>query len=124
MANSIDYMNYIISQTYEQTFIYKKDLSEIIITGGNFYITSENVSVAEVDTSVHTANQTLAANSTNYIYVKNGAYYITTTVDDTLFLIATVVTALSGVINSINKYNTVSIGTIGETGATGPTGAT
>ena len=33
MANSIDYMNYIIGQTYEQTFIYKKSIYDVIITG-------------------------------------------------------------------------------------------
>ena len=136
MANSIDYMNHLIDQSYEQTLIYKKSLSDIIVTGWSFYILWQNIIIPDIDTSLLVLNQKLFANATNFIYIKNGAYYITTIVDATLFHVATVVTALSGIINSIEKVNTVSIGTvwpqgiqwaigaIGPIGATGSTGAT
>lgn len=87
MANSIDYMNYIISQAYEQTFIYKKTISDVIITGGSFYIASQHVLISEIDTSLLVTDQKLFVNAINYIYIKDGAYYITTTQDDSLFLI-------------------------------------
>ena len=109
MANSIDYMNYIISQTYEQTFIYKKNASHVIITGGSFYIDGVNVIFGEVDTSAAVLNKSLIANSNNYVYIKNGDYYITATEDTTLMLVANIITALDGTITSILKYNTVTI---------------
>ncbi len=130
MANSIDYMNYIISQTYEQTFIYKKDASHVIITGGSFYIDGENIIFGEVDTSAALTNKSLIANSNNYVYIKNGDYYITATADSTLMLVANIITALDGTITSILKYNTVTLwgkgekGDDGDTGPTWPTGPT
>lgn len=113
MANSIDYMNYIIGQSYEQTFIYKKSLSDVIITGGSFYISGESVTVAEVDTSLWISNKKLFVGVTNYVYINEGEYYITTAENTALFLVATIVTSLGWIINSITKHNTVSIGTGG-----------
>ena len=127
MANSIDYMNYIISQTYEQTFIYKKNASHVIITGGSFYIDGENLIFSEVDTSAALTNKSLIANSNNYLYIKDGDYYITATADNTLMLVANIITALDGTITSILKYNTVTLWGKWEkwdTGDTGPTGPT
>ena len=109
MANSIDYMNYIISQTYEQTFIYKKSLSHVIITGGSFYTGWETILISDVDTSVGTVGKTLFANSINYIYLKSGDYFITTTEDVSLLLIWKITTLLDGTISSIVKYNTVCV---------------
>lgn len=120
MANSIDYMNYIISQTFEQTFIYKKSLSHVIITGGSFYTWWQTILINDVDTSIWTAGKTLFANSINYIYLKDGDYFITTTETSCFLLIWKITTLLDGTISSIIKYNTVSFG---ETGPIWPTGA-
>ena len=129
MANSIDYMNHIISQTYDQTFVYKKSASHVIITGGSFYIAWVNVFFAEIDTSLWVAGKTLVANANNYLYIKDSDYYSSDTLDTSLMMIAKIVTALDGTITSIEKYNTIvfwgqwSQGiqwVQGDPGATGP----
>lgn len=121
MANSIDYMNYIISQTYEQTFIFKKSLSHVIITGGSFYIWGENIIIDEIDTSDWITNKTLISNANNYLYLKDWDYYISSVLDTSLMMIAKIITALDGTITSIEKYNTITFWSKWEKGDTGNT---
>ena len=116
MANSIDYMNRIIAQIHDQGYIYKKSTSHIIITWGSFYVGGENIMIADVDTSASLPGKSLAVNTTNYIYLKDGDYFITPTADSSLILIWTVLVALDGTITDIEKFNTVSFAETGPRG--------
>ena len=114
LVNSIDYMNYILWQTNEQLFLYKKSNQHIVIKWWKFYISSQLITISDLDTELWLANKTLFTNTTNYIYIDtiNLDFKITNVVDNNLFLVATVLTNWWWVILNINKEKTLHIWTI------------
>ena len=111
LSNSIDYLNYAIWQTNEQTYIYKKDTQNIVCKWGSFYIWSNYVILQDLDTQDALPLKSLIAGSLNYIYIKDYDYYISTTVEAWLFLVATIDVSIWWIVGAINKMNTYSIWT-------------
>jgi len=109
LSNTIDYLNYTIGQINEQTFIFKKSTQHLICKWGYFYIWSQSVVIPDLDTSSLTVWKTLVAWSRNYLYLKDYDYFLTTTQEAWLFLIATIDTSVWWVIQDINKVNSFSV---------------
>lgn len=68
-SNSIDYLNYALGQVHDQTFIYKKSLNHLVVTGGYFYVGDQNILISDLDTEDELTNKTLINGETNYLYV-------------------------------------------------------
>lgn len=129
LANSIDYMNYILWQTNEQLFLYKKSETDLVIKGWKFYIASQLVTISDLDTEDELEWKTLINDALNYIYIdtENLDFLITDEVNNNFFLVATVLINAGWVITNVNKDKVLHIGTIWETGPNGlqwPQGAT
>jgi len=121
LASSIESMNHLLSFIGEQWMIYKKTLSHIIIKWWVFYFNSTNITIPDCDTSLLVANKTLTTNSTNYIYIKQWDYFITTIQDNTLYLIWIIIVWADSEIDSIIKSNVYWIWNTWPTWPTGPT---
>lgn len=110
-SNSIDYLNYTLSQINDQGFIYKKDTQNVIIQGGTFYIDGVNVEIDDLDTSAALTNKTLISGVLNYVYITAGDYLITDTViASEAYLLATIDVSIGGIVNTIDKKNTFVVG--------------
>lgn len=105
LAANIDILNHLLSFIWEQWMILKKSLSNVIIKWWIFYIDSTNVTINDCDTSLLAINKILTVNSTNYIYIKDQDYFITTTQDNTLYLVWIVIVWADWNITSITKSN-------------------
>jgi hypothetical protein len=116
LVNSIDYMNYILWQTNEQLFLYKKSATDLVIKWGRFYIGSQLVTIADLDTEDELEWKTLFSDTTNYIYIDtvNLDFLITNEENNDLFLIWTVFVNAWWEITNIVKEKTFHIWTIGK----------
>jgi len=110
LSNSIDYLNYCIGQSQEQTYTFKKSATDLIVKWWNFFISSNYVVIDDLDTSSWLPNKTLISWATNYIYIKDYDYFISTDILPTLYRIA-VVTMSWPSIQNITKMNTYSVWT-------------
>lgn len=107
VVNSIDYMNYLLDQTNRQLYIYKKSLQHIICVGWVFYDNWKNITLSNLDTELALENKTLTSNATNYLYIYNEDFYITTTpITEEAYLIATIVVWVWWNINTLTRHNT------------------
>lgn len=120
LANSIDYFNYLLTQTEEQFYIYKKNANHLVCKWGTFYVNATNVTVADLDTSLALTNKTLTSNATNYIYFVEEDFKITTTIIALeAYLIATITVNVWWEITNIVKHNTKIVGNKWEKGDQG-----
>lgn len=103
LANAIDAMNYLAQIAQEQFYVFKKTVSEVIITWWKVYESWEQITVAEVDTSDWNANQILTVNSTNYVYVESWVIYISGTEDTTKYIIAEIIVDASWNVTSFTN---------------------
>lgn len=116
-SNSIDYLNYVLGQVYDQTFIYKKSTNHFIVKWGNFYEDGHNIVIADLDTEQELENKTLFNGETNYIYLENGDYKISNAIiTENAYLIATVVVSIGGIIDTIIKAKTYGLAAKWATG--------
>lgn len=107
LANSVDYLNYLLEQTPEQLFIFQKNGNHIIIKWGMFYIWWTNIEIDDLDTEDTLPNKTFISNALNYIYIYQNDFYITDEViPQEAYLIATAFIWVSWNIDSITKFNT------------------
>jgi len=88
LVNAIDAMNYILDNTHEQFYIYKKSITDVIITWWRVYQSWLDIVVPTVDTSTWTVWQTLSTNTTNYVYVELGIIKIISTYDNTKYILS------------------------------------
>lgn len=117
LANSVDYFNYLLENTEEQFYIYKKNANHLVCKWGTFYVNATNVTVADLDTSLALPNKTLVSNTTNYIYFVEEDFKVTTTVIPLeAYLIATVTVNVWWEITNIVRHNTKIVGNKGEKG--------
>ena len=87
ILDAISSINYTLDNLHEQFYIYKKTLSEVIIVWGRWFRNWIWFTVADIDTSLWVANQVLALNTTNYVYVSEWVLYITDTDDGAKYII-------------------------------------
>ncbi len=113
LANSIDYMNYLLDTTYEQFYIYKKSVTDIIITWGTIYKNWITFTVEDLDTSEWLIYQTLTSDAANYIYLStDNKIYITPIYDLSKYNIATVMVGIWWVISSITYVKSLIFNTV------------
>lgn len=129
LANSVDYLNYLLDQVNDQTAIYRKSDSHIVIKGGYFYIDGHNIVISDLDTEDALTGKTLTNGATNYVYIQDGDYVITPTpIIADAYWVATISTSIGGVITSITRIRNYGVaakgatGPVGEQGVPGPTG--
>jgi hypothetical protein len=117
LSNSIDYLNNLLLRVPEQLFTYYKDANNFILKWWLFFISSQMVTLSDLDTSESLPNKTLTAWTTNYVYIDitNFTFKITTTLDTWNYLVATVVTWVWWNITSFTKNNVFHIWTIWPT---------
>jgi len=85
LVNSIDAMNYLVTSSFEQFFMYKKSTTDVIINWWIIYKDWSETLILDVDTSIWITNQTLSINITNYIYVNDWVIYIWNVYDNTKY---------------------------------------
>ena len=113
-------MNYALEQVPDQTFIYKKSSSDLVVIGGYFYIDGQNIIISNLDTSLAVPNKVLINDSLNYIYVVDGDYKITNVViTSNAYLVGTVLVSVGGNITTITRTKCFGVASKGETGTTG-----
>jgi len=120
LANSISYMNHILDMIGDHFFYYKKDLSNIVVKWWKAILEWVLYDVQDFDTSLPGNN--LTSNATNYIYLIDWVFSISTVIIPNELLILKVVTDLSWMITSIEKYYIMPLPQKGDTWATGPQG--
>jgi len=103
LTNSIDWMNYLSENSFDQFHIYKKSLTDIIVTGWRIYEWWSIIDILPIDTSIWWANQILVTNATNYLYVSSWVIYITDVYDNTKYIFADVVVDNNWNVTSITK---------------------
>lgn len=107
VVNSIDYMNYLLEQTNRQLYIYKKSLQHIVCVWWVFYINWKNIILSNLDTEEALTNKTLTSNATNYLYIFEEDFHITTTpITNEAYLIATLVVWVGWNIDILTKHKT------------------
>lgn len=90
-SNSIDYLNYVIDQSNQQGYVYRKDTQNVVVVGGTFFSEGTNQEVPDLDTSLGIPGKTLILGTTNYLYFEVDDYVITDTViDKDALLLATI----------------------------------
>lgn len=98
-------VNYAHDNGFEQMYIFRKSMTDIIVKWGQFYINQEMVTIPDLDTELWT--QHLAYGQDNYIYIHDSDYLILTTPDDTKYLVGIVSVEVSGSISVIDISNTL-----------------
>lgn len=117
LANSIDYMNYLLNQSRTQGFIYQKDDYDVIIKGGLWYMDAQNVEIDDLDTSANLENKSLANGARNYVYVVPYDYKIVTEpILLEAFLLYTIDVDAGGMITKIEAAHVQVVGNKGEDG--------
>lgn len=107
LVNSIDYMNYLISQTNEQCFIYKTDNNNVVVKWWTFYINWENVIIDDLVTANWLPDKVFIPEATNYLYIVNWDFKITDTIiPKEAYLVATFYIWVSWSVDSFIKHNT------------------
>jgi hypothetical protein len=111
LANSIDYINHLLTQTNRQLHIYKKNNNHLVCKWWTFYIGAQNIELDDLDTELWLPNKIFTNHSINYIYIYENDFIITTTkIEKEAYLIATVFIWISWSIDSFIKHNTYIVG--------------
>lgn len=115
LSNSIDYMNFLLANSFNQWFVYRKWSSNVVIMWGNFFVWSNNVFVEDVDTSLWVQWKTLIPAVTNYVYLRtpeNETPFISieTAYDPTAYVLAKIMMAWS-VVEKIIPYRSLGVWT-------------
>ena len=109
LTNSIDALNFLSDNTFQQMFIFKTSDKELKAQWGKFYIDWKTVDIADLNTLDALANKILTAGDTNFITIKDGDYNISTTYDENLYQVAEVAVNSSWVITSIERNKVFSL---------------
>lgn len=112
LASSVSYFNHILSKIGDAFLLYKKDVSNVYMTWGDISINWDVYSVPDLDTSLWQLDKTLVSNNTNYIYLYDYDWFISTSnllAENGYVKFAEVITDISWLITSYKRYEFVSL---------------
>lgn len=102
ILDTIESLNYAHSNTFQQMYVFRKSDSDLIVKGGWFFIDKQYVIIEDLDTEVW---DLLSPGEDNYIYIKDNAYFVTTTIDENLYPVAIISMGMGGTIANIERQN-------------------
>jgi len=112
LASSVSYFNHILSKIGDAFLLYKKDVSNVYMTWGDISINWDVHSIPDLDTSLWLSDRILISNDTNYIYLYNYNWFISTgdlLAEDGYIKLWEVITDISWLITSYRRYEFASL---------------